>query len=128
MDFSRNCIFIDEAGFDINMRASRAWAPRGQMAMATSPTTKAPSHTILGDISSVEVINLSIRVPKELPKVRKIQGGKKRKNPEAASNEEGPKGTTVGHYLRFLRETLDILDNYDQMRGFYVIMDNAPIH
>ncbi|KAG1588174.1 hypothetical protein G6F47_010726 [Rhizopus delemar] len=29
MDFSRNCIFIDEAGFDINMRASRAWTPRG---------------------------------------------------------------------------------------------------
>ncbi|KAG1136901.1 hypothetical protein G6F37_011604 [Rhizopus arrhizus] len=27
MDFSRNCIFIDKAGFDINRRASRAWAP-----------------------------------------------------------------------------------------------------
>jgi hypothetical protein len=42
MDFSRNCIFIDEAGFDINMRANRAWAPRGQMAVTTTPTTKAP--------------------------------------------------------------------------------------
>ncbi|KAG1450618.1 hypothetical protein G6F46_010751 [Rhizopus delemar] len=63
MDFSRNCIFIDEAGFDINMRASREWAPGGQMAITTT-TTKALSHTILSAISSVGVGNLSIRVPK----------------------------------------------------------------
>ncbi|KAG0929807.1 hypothetical protein G6F29_012086 [Rhizopus arrhizus] len=44
------------------------------MAVTTTPTTKAPSHTILGAISSVGVINLSIRVPKQPPKVRKIQG------------------------------------------------------
>ncbi|KAG0848086.1 hypothetical protein G6F17_011958 [Rhizopus arrhizus] len=81
------------------------------MAVTTTPTTKAPSHTILGAISSVGVINLSIRVPKQPPKVRKIQ-----------------RGTTADHYMRFLRETLDILDKYDQMRGYYFIMDNAPIH
>ncbi|KAG1451932.1 hypothetical protein G6F46_010114 [Rhizopus delemar] len=68
MDFSRNCIFIDEAGFDINMRASRAWAPREQMAVTTTPTTKALSHTVLGALSSVGVVNLSIRVPKQPPK------------------------------------------------------------
>lgn len=79
MDFSKNCVFIDEAGFDINLKPSRAWAPRGQMAVTTTPTTKAPSHTILGAISSVGVINLSIRVPKQPPKVRKIQGVKKEK-------------------------------------------------
>ncbi|KAG1494377.1 hypothetical protein G6F53_012586 [Rhizopus delemar] len=127
MDFSRNCIFIDEAGFDINMRASRAWAPRGQMAVTTTPTTKASSHTILGAISSVGVVNLSIRIPKQPPKVRKVQGGRKRKNPEAF-NEEVPKGTTAGHYMRFIQETLNVLDKYEQMRGFYFIMDNAPIH
>ncbi|KAG1048474.1 hypothetical protein G6F43_009134 [Rhizopus delemar] len=111
MDFSRNCIFIDEAGFDINVRAIRAWAPRRQMAVITTPTTKAPSHTILGAIPSVGVVNLSIRVPKQHPKVRKVQ-----------------EGTTAGHYMRFIQETLSILDKYDQMRGFYFIMDNAPIH
>lgn len=127
MDFSKNCIFIDEAGFDINMKPSRAWAPRGQMAVTTSPTTRAPSHTIIGAISTVGVINLSIRVPKQPPKVRKVQGGKKRKNP-AVSNDDGPKGTTAGHYLRFVRETLDVLDKYDEMKGYYFIMDNARIH
>lgn len=128
MDFSKNCVFIDEASFHINMKASRAWAPRGQIAVVTNPTTKAPTHTITGAISSVDVVNLSIRVPKQQPKVRKIQGGKKRKSPEAASRKEGPKGTTAGHYLRFLRETLNIMDKHDQIKGFYLIMDNAPIH
>ncbi|KAG1139069.1 hypothetical protein G6F37_008932 [Rhizopus arrhizus] len=122
MDFSRNCIFIDQTGFDINMRASRAWAPRGQMTVTTAPTTKAPSHIILDTISSVGVVNLSIRVPKQ---PRKVQGGRKRKDPEA-SNEEVPKGTIAGHCMRFIQENLNILD--DQMRGFYFIMDNAPIH
>jgi hypothetical protein len=62
-------------------------------------------------ISSVGAINLSICVPKQPPKVRKIQGGKKRKT-LVASNEDGLKGTTAGHYMRFLQETLDILDQY----------------
>jgi hypothetical protein len=48
MYFSKNCVFIDEAGFDINLKPSRAWAPRGQMARTTTPTTKTYSHTILG--------------------------------------------------------------------------------
>lgn len=72
MDFSKNCVFIDEADFHINMKASRAWASREQMAVVTTPTTKAPTHTIIGAISSVGVINLSIRVPKQQPKVRKM--------------------------------------------------------
>ncbi|EIE92359.1 hypothetical protein RO3G_17230 [Rhizopus delemar RA 99-880] len=93
MNFSRNCIFIDEADFDINMKSNRAWAPRGQMAVTTTSTTKAPSHTITSALSSVGVVNLSIRVPKQSPKVRKVQG-----------------------------------DKYDQMRGFYFIMDDAPNH
>ncbi|CEP19424.1 hypothetical protein [Parasitella parasitica] len=127
MDFSRNCIFIDEAGFDINMKPSRAWAPRGQMAVTTIPTARAPSHTIIGAISTVGVINLSIRLPKQPPKIRKVQGGKRRKNPVVSKDDDGPKGTTAGHYLRFVRETLDVLDNFDEMKGYYFIMDNSRI-
>ncbi|KAG1048016.1 hypothetical protein G6F43_009565 [Rhizopus delemar] len=97
------------------------------MAVTTTPTTKAPSHIILGAISSVGVVNLSIRVPKQPTKVRKVQGGRKRKNPEA-SNEADPNDTTADYYMRFIQETLDSLDKYDQMRGFYFIMDNALIH
>jgi hypothetical protein len=79
VDFLRNCSFMVEAGFDVNMRTSSAWAPRGQIAVTTTPTTKAPSYTILGAISSVGVVSLSIRIPKQPSTVRKAQGGRKRK-------------------------------------------------
>ncbi|GAA5811561.1 hypothetical protein MFLAVUS_004999 [Mucor flavus] len=116
------------SGFDINMRSSRAWAPKGKEAVVLRPLTKAPSHSIIGAISSIGVINLSIRVPKAPPKIRKIQGGKKRKVPEGISRKDEPKGTTTGHYLKFINDTLDIMDKYENLRGFYFIMDNAPIH
>lgn len=33
MDFTKNCVFIDESGFDINMRRSRAWSRKGTEAI-----------------------------------------------------------------------------------------------
>jgi hypothetical protein len=86
MVFATNYVFIDEASFHINMKASRAWTPRGQM--------------VVVNMSSVSTINLSTRVPKQQLKLRNIQGDKKRKSPLEA---KGPKGTTVGHYLSFLK-------------------------
>ncbi|KAI7870431.1 hypothetical protein BDF14DRAFT_1714559, partial [Spinellus fusiger] len=58
---------------------------------------------------------------------RKIQGSKKRKTPDINSKQEGYKGTTTGHYLRFLNETLNIMNKHDEIR-FCLIMDNMPIH
>lgn len=124
MDFSKNCVFTDEASFNINMRSSRAWAPKWQMAVVTTPTTKALSPTVIGTVSSVGVINLSVRMPKQPPEIRKVQGDKK-KSIETISREEEPKDATAGHYVKFLEATLD---KHDQMRGFHLVMDNAPIH
>ncbi|KAG1047376.1 hypothetical protein G6F43_010174 [Rhizopus delemar] len=101
MDFSKNCIFIDEAGFDLNMKPSRAWAPRGQMTVTISPTTRAPSHTIIGAISTVGVINLSIRVPKQPPKAQQL--------------------------AITCRETLDILDKYDEMKAREKLKDTETL-
>ncbi|GAA5815535.1 hypothetical protein MFLAVUS_009047 [Mucor flavus] len=119
MDFSKNCIFIDESGFDINMSSSRTWAPKGKEAVVLRPLTKAPSYSIIGAISSIGVINLSVRVPKAPPKIRKIQGGKKRKVPEDISRKDEPKGTTTGHYLKFINDTLDIMDKYKNLRVLF---------
>ncbi|KAI8975745.1 hypothetical protein BDF20DRAFT_880467, partial [Mycotypha africana] len=74
--------------------------------MGTKGPNGTPTHTILGAISAGGVINLSIRIPRQPPKVRKIQGGKKGKNSEAVVPVNEPKeGTTTEHYLRFLTET-----------------------
>jgi hypothetical protein len=128
MDFFKNCVFIDRVDFHINMKVSRAWALRGKMTVAIIPTTKAPTHAIIGAISFIGVVNLSIRVPKQQPKVRKIQGGIKKKTPKRLLEKKDPKGTTAGHYLRFLSETLGIMVKHDQMKDYYQIMDNAPVY
>lgn len=61
-DSSKSCVFIDEAGINISMKSSRAWAPRRQMVVFTTSVTKEPLHAIIRAISSLGVENLSIRV------------------------------------------------------------------
>jgi transposase len=34
----------------------------------------------------------------------------------------------MGHYISFLKMTLDEMNKHPHMKGYYVIMDNAPIH
>ncbi|KAI9258382.1 hypothetical protein EDC94DRAFT_503912, partial [Helicostylum pulchrum] len=44
MDYLSNCIFVDESGFDINMRCrihfSRGWSKRGTEAVITAPSAR----------------------------------------------------------------------------------------
>ncbi|KAG1167172.1 hypothetical protein G6F70_009565 [Rhizopus microsporus] len=37
-------------------------------------------------------------------------------------------GTVTGHCLSFVKATLDEMDKYPEMKGHYLVMDNAPIH
>lgn len=46
----------------------------------------------------------------------------------ANSRKTEKKGTTTGHYLKFLVGTIDQLDKYPELKGFYLVMDNASIH
>lgn len=125
MDYLRNCIFVDESGFDINMRRSRGWSKRGTQAIVTVPSARGVSHTIIGAISALGVVNLSMRESGNTKK-RKVVGATKRKAPEDRLSV--PKGTTGGHYLQFLNDTMDIMDDFPEMKGYCIIMDNAPIH
>ncbi|KAL1933714.1 hypothetical protein VTP01DRAFT_7804 [Rhizomucor pusillus] len=36
--------------------------------------------------------------------------------------------TVAGHYLSFLKATMDEMDKYERMQGHCLVMDNAPIH
>ncbi|KAG1147971.1 hypothetical protein G6F37_005407 [Rhizopus arrhizus] len=38
------------------------------------------------------------------------------------------KGTVTGHYVSFLKATMDEMDQYPHMKGHYLVMDIAPIH
>ncbi|KAG1152798.1 hypothetical protein G6F37_000839 [Rhizopus arrhizus] len=105
LHFMKNCVFLDEAGFDVNMCRSRGWTQR---------------------VSAFGVVNVSMREPGNVKK-RRVVGAKKRKTPEDAVAAI-PKGTTAGHFVQFISDTLDMMDEFPNMKGFYVVMDNAPIH
>lgn len=126
MNYPQNCIFIDESAFDINMRPSYRRAVRGAPATATTPSTRAESHTILGAICAVGVANVDVRVAQTNKRI-KVAGGRKRKT-TSTKKEKKKTGTTTGHYVKFLKETLNQLDKYPELKGVYIIMDNASIH
>ncbi|CEP09236.1 hypothetical protein [Parasitella parasitica] len=68
-------------------------------------------------ISATGLINVSLRVPKRI---------KKRKLGHETNGYSIR--TVTGHYLSFLKATLDEMDKYLEIKGHYLVMDNAPIH
>lgn len=124
--YVQNCVFLDESGFDINMRRPRAWSKRGTQATIESPSARAVSHTIVVAVSAFGVVNVSIRDPGNV-KRRRVADATKRKAPGDAASAI-PKGTTDGHFVQFICDTLDIMDEYPNMKGFHIVMDNAQIH
>ena len=114
MNFLTNCVFLDESAFDINMKRSRAWSKKGTRAIVTRPVTRANTTSILGAISTEGLITIG---------VKKLRPAKKRKAEGYISS-----GIVTGHYISFLKMTLDEMDKHSHMKGYYVVMDNAPIH
>ena len=106
------------------MNRSIAWAKKGERAIVTVPKTRANNITILGAIASYGVVNISVRRPKrtEPSKKRKVGGA------AAPVTSKGKGGTVTGHYFNFVAATLDVLDLHEQLKGHYIVMDNAPIH
>lgn len=74
LDFDRNCVFIDEAGFNINMRNNWARSTVGTPAIVEIEKTRSPSHTIIGAIHYSSVIHVAM----------KKSPTKKGKNPKAS--------------------------------------------
>ncbi|OBZ91037.1 hypothetical protein A0J61_00923 [Choanephora cucurbitarum] len=93
------------------MTRGRAWSKKAEPAIEEMPSTKAVSKTALGAVS------LSMR---------KAAGATKRKAPEDRLNL--PKGTTSNHFMQSVVDTMDIMDQFPEMRGYHIVMDNAPIH
>ncbi|KAG1356830.1 hypothetical protein G6F63_000219 [Rhizopus arrhizus] len=121
MDFENNCVFLDEAGFNLHMTRTRGWSKKGAPAKTTVPASKGTTITILSAISSASVIDISLRKP------IMVSGAKKRKVDGKVVTTTAKVGTRAEHYLSYLSNVMDILDR-NNMRGFYLVMDNAPIH
>ncbi|KAI9267180.1 hypothetical protein EDC94DRAFT_494243, partial [Helicostylum pulchrum] len=90
---------------------------KGTPTIVIAPTTKENATSILGALSATDLINVSLRVPKRIKK-RKL----------GRETDGYSIGIMTGHYLSFLKATLDEMDKYPEMKGHYLVMDNAPIH
>jgi hypothetical protein len=87
------------------------------LAVVTVPITKANTKSILGAISTTDLINDSLRVPKRIKKRRL-----------GRTIDVYSTGTVTGHYLNLLKATLDEIYKYPEMQGYYLVMDDASIH
>lgn len=56
MEFTRNCIYIDESGFDIDRRRSKAWSKEDVKAVIATASTRVQSYTVIGAISALGVV------------------------------------------------------------------------
>jgi transposase len=122
LDFCKNCVFIDEAGFNLHTQRNHGRSRKGTPAKGTIPTAKGVTITILGAISDAGIIDISLRKPKA------VSTSKKRKvNGRAVDTVNGRIGTRTEHYLAYLSNVMDVLDK-NSMQGYYLVMDNAPIH
>jgi hypothetical protein len=62
MDYLSNCVFVDVFAFNINMRPSKARSATGTLAIVTTTTTRAVSHTILRTVCAMGLVNIVIRL------------------------------------------------------------------
>ncbi|KAI9259986.1 hypothetical protein EDC94DRAFT_490838, partial [Helicostylum pulchrum] len=88
------------------------WSIKGTPAVVITPTTRAVSHTVLDAISA---------------KLKIDSGNRKRKAP-SKPKKPASKGTVTGYYMNFIQKTMDEMDCIPEMKGYYIVMDNAPIH
>jgi hypothetical protein len=82
------------------------------------PKTRAKATAILGITSVSGVIKCSLRLPQVSSKKRKRED----------HSETTSRGIVTGHYLGFLKATIDKLNISEQMKSHYLVKDNAPIH
>lgn len=103
MDWHENCVFIDEACFNMHIRRNFGRSKRGVPDKAVNLANRGIMASIIGAICEKGVIDLSLRNPKTVQK--KANGMKKRKRGNSKSEEveiNARVGTRSEHFLEFL--------------------------
>jgi transposase len=129
MNWFGNCVFIDEAGFNMHIRRNFGRSKRGLPAKIVLPSNRGITITIIGAICEKGVIDLTLRKPKAVQKKGASNKKRKRDDGEAAevSKANARIGTRSEHFLQFISNVMDTLDEHE-MSGRYLILDNAAIH
>ncbi|OAD65449.1 Homeodomain-like DNA binding domain-containing transcription factor [Phycomyces blakesleeanus NRRL 1555(-)] len=98
-----NCVFIDEAGFNMHIKRTFGRSVSGTPAKTTVPMQRGVSITILGAMRKRGIVSLSLKKPTAV-------ATKKKRKLDIYTNVEvnGQIGTRTQHYLNFLSHTMDI--------------------
>lgn len=102
-DIRKNCIFIDETGFNIAVR--RGFRTSG------APMTRAGIRSILCAISYEGIVLMSMRNP-ECPQPN-----------QNCCEAIGPAGERSGYYGKFLVAVMDMLDQYPDYKNAFLVVD-----
>lgn len=71
MHFSKNCVFIDEAGLNLHIQRNHGRSLKGTPAKSTVPTGKGITFTILGAIYQAGIINIGVKKPESASSKKK---------------------------------------------------------
>lgn len=75
LDVVKNCVFIDEADFNLHIQRNFGRSFQGKPTKGTIPTRKSVTFTILGAISQAGIIDISVKKPEAVSaKKRKTDG------------------------------------------------------
>ncbi|CEP08731.1 hypothetical protein [Parasitella parasitica] len=120
IDFESNCVFIDEAGFNMHLTRTRGWSIKGKPATSKGPKDRGVNISILGAISPEGVIDISVRKPEFISCKKRDAAGK-------LVTEKKLIGTRSKHFRVYMDSVMDTLDSLG-LTGRNLIMDNASIH
>ncbi|KAI5970613.1 hypothetical protein CANMA_000354 [Candida margitis] len=125
IDFEKNCIFIDEAGFNISMRREYGWSKVGEKAVLKVPVTRGLNVSFLRAISSKGCVDLKVRLPAETAPNKKRKLG----SYTTVSEKKTRIGTTANHFCAFVKSVLREIEASQALEEIkYSILDNAAIH
>lgn len=152
LDYDVNCVFIDEVGFNINMRNNWARSAVGNPAIVDIEKDSLPiihyhcRHLFFKCSSRRHEKKSAPRKPRGRKlqatkavksKKRKLARGKKQRAGKIVVEEptieyievekEESKDTTTAHFVKFMNELLDIMDMDERLKGNYLIIDNCTI-
>ncbi|GAN10428.1 hypothetical protein MAM1_0354d09969 [Mucor ambiguus] len=98
------------------------WSLKGMPAASDTITGRAISHTVSSAITAKFFCFYgTLKSPK-----RNFSNGK-RKAP-TQKKKSNSQGTIADHYLKSLEAPMDEMDCFLELKGYYIVMDNAPIH
>ncbi|KAG0782662.1 hypothetical protein G6F16_006659 [Rhizopus arrhizus] len=118
VDFQKNCVFIDESGFNSQMMRGRAWSRVGEPAKVKVHSRKGVNISIIGCISPFGTINFSKVEPLQQSDVDKLKKefpqskSKKRKAETETKKKPLKKGTTSYHIVKLVQAVMDVLDKH----------------